>query len=125
MNKKLKDSFLFSSPFLIIFTHPKYVSFVRYGLPINFQVVAMQPNRRSIKRLREVLTGLYAHLDSTAVAGQMDVSIVLFSLQRSLFHISKSSFGEVIFTFMHHIKYRHSVPHWGNFSSDLTFTKLK
>lgn len=50
-------------------------SVLRYGLPVNFQVVVMQPNRRSIKRLREVLGNLYAHLDSTAVAGQVDVDI--------------------------------------------------
>lgn len=47
-------------------------SVLRYGLPVNFQVVAMQPNRRSVKRLREVLSNLYAHLDSTAISGQVD-----------------------------------------------------
>lgn len=34
----------------------------------------MQPNRRSVKRLREVLNNLYAHLDSTALSGKVDVS---------------------------------------------------
>jgi V-type H+-transporting ATPase subunit C len=47
-------------------------SVLRYGLPVNFQVIVMQPNKGRVKRLREVLSGLYAHLDSTVVAGQMD-----------------------------------------------------
>ncbi|KAF2362903.1 ATPase V1 complex subunit C [Trinorchestia longiramus] len=48
-------------------------SVLRYGLPVNFQVIVMQPNKGRVKRLREVLSGLYAHLDSTVVGGQMDI----------------------------------------------------
>lgn len=35
----------------------------------------LQPNKRSIKRLREVLNQLYGHLDNTAGAGGKDVSV--------------------------------------------------
>ncbi|KAA0192899.1 Atp6v1c [Hyalella azteca] len=47
-------------------------SVLRYGLPVNFQVVVMQPVKGRVKRLKEVLSGLYAHLDSTAVAGNVE-----------------------------------------------------
>jgi len=40
-------------------------SVLRYGLPVNFQAVLMYPNKKSVKRLREVLNQLYQHLDSS------------------------------------------------------------
>jgi V-type H+-transporting ATPase subunit C len=40
-------------------------SVLRYGLPVNFQAVLMHPNKKSTKRLREVLNQLYQHLDSS------------------------------------------------------------
>lgn len=40
-------------------------SVLRYGLPVNFQAVLMYPNKKSTKRLREVLNQLYQHLDSS------------------------------------------------------------
>ncbi|CAG7677355.1 unnamed protein product [Allacma fusca] len=40
-------------------------SVLRYGLPVNFQAVLMYPNKKSSKRLREVLNQLYQHLDSS------------------------------------------------------------
>uniref|UniRef100_A0A8C4QMU5 V-type proton ATPase subunit C n=1 Tax=Eptatretus burgeri TaxID=7764 RepID=A0A8C4QMU5_EPTBU len=43
-------------------------SVLRYGLPVNFQAMLLQPNRKSVKRLREVLHSLYRHLDSSAAA---------------------------------------------------------
>lgn len=43
-------------------------SVLRYGLPVNFQAVILQPNKRSQKRLREVLNQLYAHLDNAHVS---------------------------------------------------------
>ncbi len=42
-----------------------YVSY-SYGLPVNFQAMMLQPNKKSTKRLREVLSQLYMHLDNTA-----------------------------------------------------------
>lgn len=39
-------------------------SVLRYGLPVNFQAVLMQPQKSSTKRLRTVLNNLYAHLDA-------------------------------------------------------------
>ncbi|KAI1288371.1 V-type proton ATPase subunit C [Halotydeus destructor] len=43
-------------------------SVLRYGLPVNFLAVMIQPNKKSVKRLRETLNSLYAHLDSTMSA---------------------------------------------------------
>ncbi|XP_025085754.1 V-type proton ATPase subunit C 1-A-like [Pomacea canaliculata] len=44
-------------------------SVLRYGLPVNFQAMIMLPNKRSQKRLREVLNQLYSHLDTTSMSG--------------------------------------------------------
>ncbi|CAG9792556.1 unnamed protein product [Diatraea saccharalis] len=41
-------------------------SVLRYGLPVNFQAVVMVPARKSVKKLRDVLQQLYAHLDHSA-----------------------------------------------------------
>ncbi|KAG9339373.1 hypothetical protein JZ751_023766 [Albula glossodonta] len=43
-------------------------SVLRYGLPVNFQAMLLQPSKRSMKKLREVLYDLYKHLDSSAAA---------------------------------------------------------
>lgn len=40
----------------------------RYGLPVNFQAMLLQPNKKMMKKLREVLYELYKHLDSSAAA---------------------------------------------------------
>ncbi|XP_067655075.1 V-type proton ATPase subunit C-like [Haliotis asinina] len=47
-------------------------SVLRYGLPVNFQAMVLQPHKRSVKRLREVLGQLYGHLDNTTLAGAAD-----------------------------------------------------
>jgi V-type H+-transporting ATPase subunit C len=44
-------------------------SVLRYGLPVNFQAMFVQPNKRSLKKLREALNQLYAHLDSGNMGG--------------------------------------------------------
>lgn len=44
----------------------------RYGLPVNFQAMLLQPNKKNMKKLREVLYDLYKHLDSSAAI--IDVS---------------------------------------------------
>lgn len=41
---------------------------IRYGLPVNFQAMLLQPNKKTMKKLREVLYELYKHLDSSAAA---------------------------------------------------------
>uniref|UniRef100_A0A7N5JGY1 V-type proton ATPase subunit C n=1 Tax=Ailuropoda melanoleuca TaxID=9646 RepID=A0A7N5JGY1_AILME len=43
-------------------------SVLRYGLPVNFQAMLLQPNKKTMKKLREVLYELYKHLDSSAAA---------------------------------------------------------
>ena len=56
------------------------LAFHRYGLPVNFQAMLLQPNKKNMKKLREVLYDLYKHLDSSAAI--IDVSymnkLVLF-----------------------------------------------
>merc|ERR1711994_661796 len=46
-------------------------SVLRFGLPVNFQGMVVQPsNRKVVKKLRETLNDLYFHLDSAgAIAG--------------------------------------------------------
>ena len=48
----------------------------RYGLPVNFQAMLLQPNKKNMKKLREVLNDLYKHLDSSAAV--IDVSNDLY-----------------------------------------------
>ncbi|XP_036621472.1 V-type proton ATPase subunit C 1-like [Trichosurus vulpecula] len=38
-------------------------SVLRYGLPANFQAMLLQPNHKTMKKLRQVLYDLYKHLD--------------------------------------------------------------
>ncbi|XP_017337920.1 V-type proton ATPase subunit C 1-B [Ictalurus punctatus] len=42
-------------------------SVLRYGLPVNFQAMLLQPNKKNTKKLREALHELYKHLDSSGV----------------------------------------------------------
>lgn len=53
----------------------------RYGLPVNFQAMLLQPNRKSVKRLRDVLNVVFKHLDEVAAASIMDVCIWTASAQ--------------------------------------------
>lgn len=43
-------------------------SVLRYGLPVNFQAILLHPYKKCMKRLRDVLNQLYAHLDSSATS---------------------------------------------------------
>lgn len=56
----------------------------RYGLPVNFQAMLLEPQKRSTKRLREVLNQLYAHLDSSNSSdSKQDVSMCTTSFMYS------------------------------------------
>ncbi|XP_017078234.1 V-type proton ATPase subunit C isoform X3 [Drosophila eugracilis] len=44
-------------------------SVLRYGLPVNFQAILIEPNKKSVKRLRDVLNQLYGHLDGASAGG--------------------------------------------------------
>uniref|UniRef100_A0A672MHH0 V-type proton ATPase subunit C n=1 Tax=Sinocyclocheilus grahami TaxID=75366 RepID=A0A672MHH0_SINGR len=50
-------------------------SVLRYGLPVNFQAMLLQPIKKNVKKLREVLQDLYKHLDSnaTVIDASMDI----------------------------------------------------
>lgn len=56
---------------------------LRYGLPVNFQAMLLQPNKKTVKKLREVLYELYKHLDSSAAA-IIDVSTRWLSRRKAL-----------------------------------------
>lgn len=47
----------------------------RYGLPVNFQAMLLQP-MKSTKKLREVLNRVYSHLDSSLASGAIEVCII-------------------------------------------------
>lgn len=51
-------------------------SVLRYGLPVNFQAILIHPNKKMIKRLRDVLNQLYGHLDSSAALSGSNVDSV-------------------------------------------------
>jgi V-type H+-transporting ATPase subunit C len=51
-------------------------SVLRYGLPVNFQAILIHPNKKTMKRLRDVLHQLYGHLDSSAIQGSGNVDSV-------------------------------------------------
>lgn len=44
-------------------------SVLRYGLPVNFQAILIHPNKKSQKRLKDVLQQLYGHLDGSGGSG--------------------------------------------------------
>ncbi|XP_039086967.1 V-type proton ATPase subunit C 2 isoform X4 [Hyaena hyaena] len=59
-------------------------SVLRYGLPVNFQAVLLQPHKKSsTKRLREVLNSVFRHLDQVAAASVLDASVEIPGLQLS------------------------------------------
>lgn len=59
-------------------------SVLRYGLPVNFQAVLLQPHKKSAtKRLREVLNSVFRHLDEVAAASILDASVEIPGLQLS------------------------------------------
>ncbi|KAM4772257.1 V-type proton ATPase subunit C 2 [Rhinophrynus dorsalis] len=77
----------FSESF-IAWTHIKALrvfveSVLRYGLPVNFQAVILQPNKKSMKRLRDVLNAIFRHLDEAAAANMKDVGMDIPGLQLS------------------------------------------
>ncbi|XP_015679524.1 V-type proton ATPase subunit C 2 [Protobothrops mucrosquamatus] len=58
-------------------------SVLRYGLPVNFQTMLLHPNKKSMKRLREVLNAIFKHLDEVAAASLLDTSVDIPGLQLS------------------------------------------
>ncbi|KFO95890.1 V-type proton ATPase subunit C 2 [Calypte anna] len=58
-------------------------SVLRYGLPVNFQAMLLQPNKKSVKRLRDVLNTIFKHLDEVAAASTMEPGMDIPGLQLS------------------------------------------
>ena len=44
-------------------------SVLRYGLPVNFLAVLIAPNKKQQRKLRDILYGLYSHLDTSVGLG--------------------------------------------------------
>ncbi|NXK95633.1 VATC1 ATPase, partial [Formicarius rufipectus] len=61
-------------------------SVLRYGLPVNFQAMLLQPNKRTMKKLREVLYDLYKHLDSSAAIIDATVDIPGLNLSQQEYY---------------------------------------
>ncbi|KAM9777547.1 V-type proton ATPase subunit C 1-B-like [Neosynchiropus ocellatus] len=49
-------------------------SVLRYGLPVNYQALVLQPDRKGARKLREELASLFMHLDPTATVSKTEVS---------------------------------------------------
>ncbi|XP_036927775.1 V-type proton ATPase subunit C 1-B [Acanthopagrus latus] len=49
-------------------------SALRYGLPMNYQALLLQTDRKRSKKLREELSSLFMHLDPTATDSKTDIS---------------------------------------------------
>ncbi|XP_067137896.1 V-type proton ATPase subunit C 1-B isoform X2 [Centruroides vittatus] len=47
-------------------------SVLRYGLPVNFQAMLLKPNKKTMRKLREVLNHHYSHLDTSIAQGPID-----------------------------------------------------
>ncbi|XP_078503928.1 V-type proton ATPase subunit C 2 [Lissotriton helveticus] len=56
-------------------------SVLRYGLPVNFQAMLLQANKKSTKRLRDVLNAIFKHLDEAASSGMIDNTMDIPGLQ--------------------------------------------
>merc|ERR1712241_385152 len=50
-------------------------SVLRYGLPVNFQAMVLLPQKKTQKKLREVLNQQYAHLDSPGGGNAADIEM--------------------------------------------------
>ncbi|XP_062325425.1 V-type proton ATPase subunit C 1-B isoform X2 [Osmerus eperlanus] len=50
-------------------------SVLRYGLPVSFQALLLQPGKKRTKKLREELGSLFTHLDPAAAASKLDVGV--------------------------------------------------
>ncbi|XP_046873050.1 V-type proton ATPase subunit C 1-B [Hypomesus transpacificus] len=50
-------------------------SVLRYGLPVSFQALLLQPGKKHAKKLREELGSLFTHLDPAAAASKLDVGV--------------------------------------------------
>ena len=62
-------------------------SVLRYGLPVNFQAMVLLPQKKTQKKLRDVLNQQYAHLDSPGGGNAADVSIYNTILGSSTLHV--------------------------------------
>uniref|UniRef100_A0A8C4FHE1 V-type proton ATPase subunit C n=1 Tax=Dicentrarchus labrax TaxID=13489 RepID=A0A8C4FHE1_DICLA len=80
-------------------------SVLRYGLPVNFQAMLLQPSKKTMKKLREVLNDLYKHLDSSAAAiidSAMDIPGLNLSQQEYYPYVYYKIDCNLVFFFLSH-----------------------
>lgn len=46
-------------------------SVLRYGLPVNFQAMLLQPSKKSHKKIKDMLDSCYQHLDNQGFSSTM------------------------------------------------------
>uniref|UniRef100_A0A8C2DPR6 V-type proton ATPase subunit C n=1 Tax=Cyprinus carpio TaxID=7962 RepID=A0A8C2DPR6_CYPCA len=62
-------------------------SVLRYGLPVNFQAMLLQPNKKNVKKLRKGLQDLYKHLDSSATVIDASMDIPGLNLSQQEYYL--------------------------------------
>ncbi|CAH8848887.1 unnamed protein product [Trichobilharzia szidati] len=50
-------------------------SVLRYGLPVDFQAILLEPSKKQQKKLRDILKQLYSHLDGTSSSSITDEEV--------------------------------------------------
>ena len=58
-------------------------SVLRYGLPVNFVAVVIEPSKSGLKKLRSILASTYAHLDSAGGGDDGDISVMISGAPRT------------------------------------------
>ncbi|XP_042601111.1 V-type proton ATPase subunit C 1-B-like [Cyprinus carpio] len=62
-------------------------SVLRYGLPVNFQAMLLQPNKKNVKKLRKGLQDRYKHLDSSATVIDASMDIPGLNLSQQEYYL--------------------------------------
>ena len=83
-------------------------SVLRYGLPVNFQAMVLLPQKKTQKKLRDVLNQQYIHLDSPGGGSSADVSfwilVRLYEMSISIKYYAEwwlpfDNFSNILFIF--------------------------
>lgn len=47
---------------------------LRYGLPVNFQAIIIKPQKKNVKKLREIFDNMYSHLNASTEISKKEVN---------------------------------------------------
>ncbi|CAH8524692.1 unnamed protein product [Heterobilharzia americana] len=67
-------------------------SVLRYGLPVDFQAVLLEPSKKQQKKLRDILKQLYSHLDGSSSSSIVDEEVNVGGFGTSLDYFPYVSF---------------------------------